>query len=107
MLRNIVSMGHEIGLHFDEAAYSDNMDYKALCPAVGVKPNIGKYFRIPKDCVDAPSITRFLESNYEFTDLINVMIKHILGIIIYFGLKAYVERILLLQLSLGIRNYIY
>ena len=44
MLRNIVSMGHEIGLHFDEAAYSDNMDYKHYVLQWKVKPKYWKVF---------------------------------------------------------------
>ena len=77
MLRNIVSMGHEIGLHFDEAAYSDNMDYKALCLAVESEAKIlESILGIPIRTVSMhrPS-TRFLESNYEFTDLINAYDK--------------------------------
>ncbi len=72
MLREINSMGHQIGLHFDEASY-DSMDQDTCCRAVLNEARIlENILEIP---IRAVSMHRpsplFLKSNYKFNGLIN------------------------------------
>ena len=72
MLKEIISMGHQIGLHFDEAAY-DKMDCDTCCQAVSNEAKIlESILDIPIRVVSMhrPS-KQFLEIDYKFEGLIN------------------------------------
>lgn len=73
MLRKIASMGHEIGLHFDEAAYSSGMNYESCSLAVENEVRILEgILEIPIRVVSMHRPSQFfLESNYKFKGLIN------------------------------------
>lgn len=72
MLRKISSMGHEIGLHFDEAAYS-GLDFESCSLAVKNEVRIlENILEIPIRVVSMHRPSQFfLESNYKFKGLIN------------------------------------
>lgn len=72
-LNEILKMGHEIGLHFDEGSYPDILDEADICKAVEEECNILNNilgYTVKSVSMHRPS-RRFLEMNLNFGEVIN------------------------------------